>query len=126
MKIMVVEDEPDIRLFSRKAIQLHDASCEILEACNGMEAVRLMADNPPDGIFLDMLMPDMDGWEFLQVMDALGTRRPVAILTAIHRDNSTLCGVMTTYPNVVCVENKPVSLEDVGRILDLLKKHIAQ
>ncbi len=122
MHILIVEDEDDIREFLRKGLMLHEVDIEISEANNGMEAVRLLASSPPDAILLDMLMPDMDGWEFLQVMDALETPLPVVILTAVHRDNASLCGIMTTYGNVVAVENKPMALENIANILDDLRR----
>ncbi|MBN2712044.1 MAG: response regulator [Planctomycetes bacterium] len=121
MRVMIIEDEQDIRGFINKAFTLHDGSLEVIETSNGMEAVRQIATDPPDGVILDMLMPDMDGWEFLQIMDALDTKLPIVILTAVHRDNAALCGIMTTYSNVISIENKPLSMEDAGRVLESLK-----
>lgn len=125
MRLIIIEDEKDVRDFLRKAIRLHDETVDLVEAANGMEAVRVVATDPPDAIILDMLMPDMDGWEFLQTMEALEARQPIVILTAVHRDNAALCGIMTTYSNVIAIENKPLGMEETGRLLDSLKKALA-
>ncbi len=121
MRIVIVEDEEDIRTFLKKAIEVYDPELELIEADNGMEAVRMVAKEEPDGAILDMLMPDMDGWEFLEITEALNVKLPIVILTAIRRDNASLCSVMTSYENVISIENKPLDISDVGRILDLLK-----
>jgi DNA-binding response OmpR family regulator len=123
MQVVIIEDEEDIRAFLRKALTMYDPTIEIVEAGNGMEAVKLLAGGSPDGIILDMLMPDMDGWEFLQVMEAMESDCPVVILTAVHRDNASLCGIMTTYDNVIDIENKPIGIQEAARILDTLKQH---
>lgn len=122
MHILIAEDEDDIRLLLRRGLSMHDDSFEISEAANGMEAIHLIAANAPDAILLDMLMPDMDGWEFLQVLDALETRIPVAILTAVHKDNAALSGIMSTYPNVVDIINKPLDLDHMKHIISILRE----
>lgn len=122
MHILIVEDEEDIRLLLRRGFSMHDATFEISEAANGMEAIHQIAANAPDAILLDMLMPDIDGWEFLQVLDALEARIPVAILTAVHRENAALSGVMATYPNVVDIINKPLALDHMAHIIAILRE----
>lgn len=116
MRILVVEDEPEIRELIRRGLHLHDETIQVVEAPNGMEAVHLLAATPPDAIMLDMLMPDMDGWEFLQILEALESSLPVVILTAVLRDNASLCGIMTAYPNILSVVNKPISLERLAEL----------
>lgn len=118
MRILIIDDEPDIRGFLEKGLKLHRPSVEVIEASNGMEAVRIVSTDCPDAILLDMLMPDMDGWEFLQILDALKSSVPVVILTAVHRDNASLFGLIGSYQDVLAIFNKPIGIHQLGEILD--------
>jgi DNA-binding response OmpR family regulator len=77
--VLVVDDEPDIRVMVRHL--LLRAGYDVAEASNGREAVRLFHDRRPDLVVLDVAMPELDGWATLErirdVSDA-----PVLMLTA--------------------------------------------
>jgi len=60
--LVVDDDEPTRELFRRT---LADKDCRILEAENGQEALDLLQSHRPDMIVLDLMMPVMDGFEFL-------------------------------------------------------------
>jgi CheY-like chemotaxis protein len=66
--VMVVDDEADLRDALR--INLTLEGHRVIEAADGAEALRMMADQPPDVIVLDVTMPVMDGWEFLATVKA--------------------------------------------------------
>ncbi len=66
-KIMLVEDDPDIRLITRLSLEV-GGGYEVRVCASGAEAVRSAAAYAPDLILLDMTMPGMDG---LAIMDAL-------------------------------------------------------
>jgi len=59
-KILVVDDDPDMRLAI--ASVLKSRSYEIIEACDGREALRKIREEKPDLMLLDLLMPEMDGF----------------------------------------------------------------
>jgi CheY-like chemotaxis protein len=83
--VLVVEDEPDLLLLARR--MLGELGYAVIEARGGEEALEL-AENPEvDAVFLDLRMPDMDGWEVLEQLRAAGTisRLPVIVLSA-HAD----------------------------------------
>jgi signal transduction histidine kinase/CheY-like chemotaxis protein len=83
--VLVVDDEEEARLLARR--HLERLGCDVAEARDGVEAVEWLSDNPrPALILLDLAMPRMDGFGFLE---ALGEREawrdiPVVILTAMH------------------------------------------
>jgi CheY-like chemotaxis protein len=55
----------------------------VLTASNGQEALDLLEKNQPHAILLDLMMPVMDGWQFVAELDARGMRRsPLLILSA--------------------------------------------
>jgi len=62
-KILIVEDDPAAREVIHRT--LDDAGYLALEAVNGEKALEVVADTTPDLILLDLLMPVMDGFEFL-------------------------------------------------------------
>ena len=80
--ILVVDDEPDIRNVLEQAIT--DAGYTVRTAAGGQEALRLVDQAHPGVILLDLMMPDMDGFEVLQRIRAnpLTSNIPVVVLTA--------------------------------------------
>src|SRR3954469_4026788 len=84
MAILVVDDDDDIR----DAVQdvLESEGYKTLGACNGQEALDLLRSerDRPSLILLDLMMPEMDGWEFLSKVDAEPALRgmPVALMSA--------------------------------------------
>jgi len=81
-RALIVEDDPMTRDWLRRALE-HEG-WEVIEAANGRPAIELVAANQPDLILLDLLMPEMDGFEFLTALRQLplGTRVPVIVITA--------------------------------------------
>jgi CheY-like chemotaxis protein len=83
--ILVVDDEPDIRMFVRFTLGMdhHD----VVEAANGREALEAVSLHRPDLILLDVMMPEVSGWDALTALKADGDDRvreiPVVMLTAL-------------------------------------------
>jgi DNA-binding response OmpR family regulator len=68
-KILIVDDEAYIRrLISRTLEPLEDEGVEILTAANGGDALELIRVERPKLVFLDVMMPQMDGFEVCQTM----------------------------------------------------------
>jgi len=68
-RILVVDDEPEYLEAIRE--WLGDAVGEVCPARNGVEALRQVERRRPDAIFLDLMMPQMDGFEFLKQVRSL-------------------------------------------------------
>jgi CheY-like chemotaxis protein len=78
--ILVVEDNDVSR--EGLAVVLRRAGYRVVPAANGEEALRLLRDGPPpDLILLDMLMPVLDGWHFLNRLREGGPHPPVIVGT---------------------------------------------
>jgi two-component system cell cycle response regulator DivK len=84
-KILVVEDNEDNR--DVVVYRLKAMGYEILEASNGLEALKVTAWSKPDLIFMDLKMPIMDGWEATEALRKTewGRELPIIALTA-HTD----------------------------------------
>jgi CheY-like chemotaxis protein len=84
MSIVVVDDDDDIREAVREVLQAEGYQTD--GAANGREALELLrnASERPSLIFLDLMMPVMDGWEFLKEIEEEPNLRgtPVAIMSA--------------------------------------------
>jgi CheY-like chemotaxis protein len=63
-RILVVDDNIDIRLLLKK--RLETAGYEVVTAENGYEATQSILSTPPCVVILDLMMPVMDGWQFLE------------------------------------------------------------
>ncbi len=84
-KILLVDDV-DINL-AMLEIFLAPAGFDISIASNGREALRQFGDFKPDIVFMDLIMPDMDGFEATREIKALSPETPVIALTASIVDN---------------------------------------
>jgi len=82
-KILVVEDDTDNRRIVSKVLTVE--GYQVLEATDGVEALRQARAERPDLILMDLAMPNMDGWEATrQLKSAPDTRAiPVVALTAV-------------------------------------------
>lgn len=82
--ILVVDDDPNILELHARMVQSHVPDCRVLHAHNGREALRVMAQERPDLVLLDLMMPELDGFGVLEAMrEREETRRiPVVVLTA--------------------------------------------
>lgn len=63
-KILIVDDEPNIVMSLEYALQKQ--GYQVLIARNGNEALNLASKHIPDGVLLDIMMPDIDGYETLK------------------------------------------------------------
>ena len=61
LKVMVIDDSKTIRRTAESLLK--NAGCEVLTATDGFEALAMIADNRPDVIFVDIMMPRLDGYQ---------------------------------------------------------------
>jgi len=66
-KILIVDDEPHIRLLLYQTLEeLEDEGIKVLTAANGKEALQIIEQEKPQLVFLDIMMPMMNGFEVCQ------------------------------------------------------------
>ncbi len=81
--ILVVDDDPDVLDMHVRMLE-NQVSCRLLKARHGKQALEMMQQESPDLVLLDLMMPEMDGFEVLRVMRAQESTRnvPVIVLSA--------------------------------------------
>lgn len=79
-RILVVDDEPNLRLMFRSALE--SAGHAVAEAADGRQALRMIEASPADLVLLDLQMPEMDGMATLRRLREAGQNVPVVIVTA--------------------------------------------
>ena len=84
-KILLVEDEPELRAALR--VRLTAAGFECEAASNGKEALLVLARWQPDLVVADLLMPEMDGYALCRSIrsNALWVNMPILVLSAVPR-----------------------------------------
>lgn len=83
--ILLVDDAAFMR--TRCAKLLQDAGYEVIEAENGKDAVQKYASGKPDGVLMDVTMPEMDGVSALKEIRRLDPRAKVTMVTAIGQQD---------------------------------------
>ena len=88
--ILVVDDEPRMRRFMQMNLDLE--GYRVIEAENGLEAVNRVRDDLPDMVLLDVMMPEMDGFEALGLIRAT-SNVPVIMLTVKGEEEDRVRGL---------------------------------
>jgi two-component system LytT family response regulator len=84
ISVLIVDDEPFARKYIREMLK-DDTDIEVAgEAGNGKKAVRMIKDSNPDLLFLDIQMPEMDGFALLQNLDGLPL--PAIVFTTAYEE----------------------------------------
>jgi len=81
LSVLIVEDDPDTREVLGRT--LTKAGCTVVESADGRSGIDKLADRVPDVILLDLMMPEMDGFQFVEELARRGhVDVPVIVLTA--------------------------------------------
>jgi two-component system KDP operon response regulator KdpE len=81
MKILIVDDEPDVVKLVRMSFQVQEPAWEVFAAYDGEEALAVFEKEQPDAVLLDVMMPEMSGFDVLKEL-RLFSDVPVVMLTA--------------------------------------------
>ena len=119
-KILVLEDEANIRSFV--VINLKRAGYEAIEAGTGEEALEQLAKNPDIKVaLLDIMLPDMDGFEVCRRIRAGDAKIGVIMLTARTQEMDKVTGLMTGADDYV---TKPFSPAELTARIDALYRRV--
>ena len=117
-RILIVDDDPHIRELAR--VFLRDAGFDVYESADGVEALAKLESVTVDMVILDIMMPNMDGWELCRQLRA-AYDFPLLMLTAKGTTNDKLLGFQLGTDDYLVKPFEPLEL--VVRVKALLKRY---
>lgn len=119
MRLLLVDDDPEIRTSVRVGFELQWRDLDFLEAGTGEEALALVEERAPDLVLLDVGLPDTDGFAVLREIRSFSAV-PVVMLTARDEPIDTVRGLEAGADDYVA---KPFDhLELMARVRALLRR----
>jgi two-component system OmpR family response regulator len=117
-RVLVVDDEDSIT--DLVATALRYVGFEVAVAANGRQALERAATFRPELVVLDVMLPDLDGFEIVRRLRADGLRMPIVFLTARDATEDKVAGLTIGGDDYV---TKPFSLEElVARVRAVLRR----
>ncbi len=118
--ILVVDDDPDVRLVVGK--MLENAGYETRFAADGQEAYRLIMEDRPDLLILDLMMPNLDGFQLVRLLrQKRWTQQiPLLVLTALDLTEGEKT-LLQLGPTRHVTKGPKIQEEIVARVRDLLR-----
>lgn len=117
-KLLLVDDDPHIRELVR--VFLSKEGFEVLEAGDGVEALEVLESATPDLVILDIMMPNMDGWQLARELRE-HYDFPVLMLTAVGETSNKIRGFELGADDYLVKPFEPLEL--VVRVKALLKRY---
>jgi len=106
--VLIIEDETNIRLFFTANLEARGFT--VLEASTGTAGLQLLRTRLPDVTLLDMLLPDMQGWDILQAMAEDNTLNNIPVILMSASVN-TRAPANAQYTNLVARLSKPCTVQ---------------
>jgi DNA-binding response OmpR family regulator len=119
VRVLVVDDEPDVRALVATALEMSSADVALSEAGDGEEALRIMRDAPPDIVILDLALPSRDGFSVLEELRKESSL-PVIVLTARGMEHDKVRGLELGADDYMTKPFSPREL--VARIQTVLRR----
>lgn len=115
--ILIVEDDENLQILMTETLGDY---YDVLQARNGIEALKVMEKSKVDLIIADVMMPKMDGYEFVRELRDTGYQTPVIMATAKHELDDKRAGFKVGADDYV---TKPIVLEELKmRVEALLRR----
>ncbi|GAB4401240.1 MAG: response regulator [Microscillaceae bacterium] len=128
---LVVEDDAITTLIIKKTLEKHPSFDKIYAAKNGQEALEWVQhcyahkEALPELILLDLNMPVMDGWEFLEAFQDLPLAQKVAVVVLSSSIDQADLDRARTYPFVKGYFAKPLTEEKLDEIIDIRSQFLS-
>ena len=119
-KVLILEDEQNIRSFV--VINLKRAGYEVVEAESGLEALEKLKENPEISVaILDIMLPDIDGFEVCRRIRATSKQIGIVMLTARTQEMDKVTGLMNGADDYI---TKPFSPAELTARIDALYRRV--
>ncbi|WP_034343795.1 response regulator transcription factor [Deinococcus misasensis] len=117
-RILTIDDDPSLRSFLRRGLTYEGFQVQV--AASGDEGLKLIRQQAPNLVILDVMMPGMDGFQVLRELRASHPKLPVIMLTAKDEEGSQVQGLNEGADDYVV---KPISLDVLlARIRAVLRR----
>ncbi|MDX1544357.1 MAG: response regulator [Christiangramia sp.] len=121
-KVYLVDDQPISNFITRKLLELEGFDGTILEFTDPIEALESIKEDRNSLVFLDLNMPGMSGWEFLEELKSRKVHHNIIILTSstskVDQDK------VKDYPCVIEYIEKPMNKRKFTEIAGLIKAKV--
>ncbi|MFV8281520.1 response regulator [Christiangramia marina] len=118
-KIYLVDDQPISNFITKKLLEIEGYRGTVKDFTNPCEAMEFVSEDRDAIIFLDLNMPEMNGWEFLEMLQSRNCSHRIIILTSstskIDVDKAK------DYPAVIKYMVKPMNKQKFSELSGLLK-----
>lgn len=123
--ILLIDDEPITNFLHKKILSIADVAENIIVALNGEEALKIILNSEnnypqPELIFLDINMPIMNGWEFMEEYQKLEKNLKIGkvIIMLTTSLNPTDVKKASSIPEISDYRNKPLEIEMVKKLVE--------
>lgn len=117
--VLIIDDAAFSRRMLRRFLQ--SDGYEILEAANGREGLEIVHNHQPNCVLADLLMPDMNGFEFLQALQEEGLNIPTIIISADIQEGARHQSYSLGAVNFI---NKPPKAQELRQaVQQVINKH---
>ena len=117
LRLLITDDSKLLRKKLRD--ELENLGCEVIEASNGKEAITFDLESEPDGVFLDIVMPEVGGIETLQVIREVSPDVPVVMLSSAGTPQKLM---QTLKMGAIDFIQKPYTKEQISRAVEAIRK----
>lgn len=119
LKILIVDDSLLVRKKLTK--ELENQGCEVLEAKNGKEAVMTFLRHQPDGVFMDIVMPEIGGIEALQTIREIDRSANVIMLSSAGTSGKLVEALKRGAADFI---QKPYTEEQIAKALADIRRKV--
>lgn len=114
-KVLIVDDEAALQTLIHDTLE---GEYRLASAYNGRQGIEMATNMKPDVILMDVMMPDIGGYEAIRLLHSNSTTRdiPIIVMTAKDFDDSTVSEIKRE-PNVAGFLNKPFRPKNLREII---------
>ncbi len=119
LRLLISDDSKLLR--KKLRAELEALGCEVIEAENGKEAILRDLQDEPDGVILDIVMPEVGGIEALQVIKEVSPEIPVVMLSSAGTPQKLM---QTLKMGALDFIQKPYTSEQIKKAVDAIQKRV--
>ena len=119
LKLLISDDSKLLR--KKLRAELEALGCEVIEAENGKEAILKEMNEKPDGVILDIVMPEVGGIEALQVIREVSPEVPVVMLSSAGTPQKLM---QTLKMGAIDFIQKPYTSEQIKKAVEQIRKRV--